>query len=122
MQAGVDQLDQTDRGSEAFYVREYQAVVRLATPCPGAGWPPRTSPGTRSCVPSGTGTTSASRQPGSAKEVTVRRAGRTVHRRVLEAAVARLLAGRGPAVAELPEAGRPGVAGRQGLHPGASHE
>ena len=55
------------------------------------------------------------RQPSAwVRKVTVRRAGRTVHRRVLEAtAVARLLAGRGPAVAE-PRGGRPGVAGRQG--------
>jgi RNA polymerase sigma factor (sigma-70 family) len=38
------------------------------------------------------------------RKVAVRRAGRAMHRRLLEArAVARLLAGRGPAVAELPE-------------------
>jgi hypothetical protein len=38
------------------------------------------------------------------RKVTVRRAGRTAHRRLLEArALARVLAGRGPAVAELPE-------------------
>ena len=90
-------------GFEAFYVREYQAVVRLAYALSGSrlvaediaqdaflrafrDWP-------------------RIRHPSAwVRKVAVRRAGRTMQRRLLEArALARLVAGRAPAVAELPE-------------------
>ena len=102
-QAGVTSGAGAREGFEAFYVREYHAVVRLAYALSGSrlaaediaqeaflrafrDWEKIRSPSAW------------------VRKVAVRRAGRTVHRRLLEArAVARLLAGRGPAVAELPE-------------------
>jgi RNA polymerase sigma factor (sigma-70 family) len=102
-QAGVTSGAGAGEGFEAFYVREYHAVVRLAYALSGSrlaaediaqeaflrafrDWEQIRSPSAW------------------VRKVAVRRAGRTVHRRLLEArAVARLLAGRGPAVAELPE-------------------
>jgi RNA polymerase sigma-70 factor, ECF subfamily len=111
VQAGIDPLDPAEHldpllepeGFEAFYLREYQAVVQLAYALSGSrlaaediaqeaflrafrDW---------ECI----------RHPsGWVRKVVVRRAGRAVHRRLLEArALARMLAGRGPAVAELPE-------------------
>jgi hypothetical protein len=87
---------------EAFYVREYHGVVRLAYALSGSrlvaediaqdvflraylDWQRIRSPAAW------------------VRKVTVRRAGRVARRRLLEArALARLLAGRGPAVAELP--------------------
>jgi RNA polymerase sigma-70 factor (ECF subfamily) len=87
---------------EAFYVREYHGIVRLAYALSGSrlvaediaqdvflraylDWP-------------------RIRRPAAwVRKVTVRRAGRAARRRLLEArALARLLARRGPAVAELP--------------------
>jgi RNA polymerase sigma-70 factor (ECF subfamily) len=87
---------------EAFYVREYHGIVRLAYALSGSrlvaediaqdvflraylDWP-------------------RIRRPAAwVRKVTVRRAGRAARRRLLEArALARLLAGRGPAVTELP--------------------
>jgi RNA polymerase sigma-70 factor (ECF subfamily) len=87
---------------EAFYVREYHGIVRLAYALSGSrlvaediaqdvflraylDWP-------------------RIRHPGAwVRKVTVRRAGRAARRRLLEArALARLLARRDPAVAELP--------------------
>jgi RNA polymerase sigma-70 factor (ECF subfamily) len=103
VQAGATRAAGGAEGFEAFYVREYHAVVRLAYALSGSrlvaediaqdaflrafhDWP-------------------RIRHPSAwVRKVAVRRAGRTVQRRLLEArAVARLVAGRGPAVAELPE-------------------
>jgi RNA polymerase sigma-70 factor, ECF subfamily len=111
VQTGVDPIDPAEalerlpepEGFEAFYLREYHAVVKLAYALSGSrlaaediaqeaflrafrDW---------ECI----------RHPsGWVRKVVVRRAGRTVHRRLLEArALGRLLAGRGPAVTQLPE-------------------
>jgi RNA polymerase sigma-70 factor (ECF subfamily) len=113
---------------EAFYVREYHGIVRLAYALSGsrlvaediAKWGPRAPMGL-SLIAAGSRGSGARgphldvflrayldwpriRRPAAwVRKVTVRWAGRAARRRLLEArALARLLAGRAPAVAELP--------------------
>jgi DNA-directed RNA polymerase specialized sigma24 family protein len=103
VQAGVDRLDPAAEGFEAFYVREYQAVVRLAYALSGSRLAAEDI--AQDAFLRAFRDWDHIRQPSAwVRKVTVRRAGWTVHRRLLEAtAVARVLAGRGPVVAELPE-------------------
>jgi RNA polymerase sigma-70 factor, ECF subfamily len=101
-EARAETDERTGERFEAFYVREYHGVVRLAYALSGShlvaediaqdvflraylDW-------------------QRIRRPAAwVRKVTVRRAGRATRRRLLEArALARLLAGRTPAVAELP--------------------
>jgi RNA polymerase sigma-70 factor, ECF subfamily len=104
--AGVDPLDPAAgaaEGFEAFYVREYQAVVRLAYALSGSRLAAEDI--AQDAFLRAFRDWDHIRQPSAwVRKVTVRRAGRTVQRRLLEArALTRLLNGRGPAVAELPE-------------------
>ena len=103
MQPGVDRLDPAAQGFEAFYVREYQAVVRIAYALSGSRLVAEDI--AQDAFLGAFRDWDQIREPSAwVRKVTVRRAGRTVHRRLLEArALTRLLAGRGPAVAELPE-------------------
>jgi RNA polymerase sigma-70 factor, ECF subfamily len=105
VQAGVDPLDPAaeSEGFEAFYLREYHAVVRLAYALSGSRLAAEDI--AQDAFLGAFRDWGHIRYPsGWVRKVAVRRARRTVHRRLLEArAVARLLAGRGPAVAELPE-------------------
>src|SRR5918993_1330215 len=89
-------------GFEAFYVREYHAVVRLAYALSGSRLAAEDI--AQDAFLRAFRDWEQIRNPSAwVRKVAVRRAGRTVHRRLLEArAVARLLAGRSPVVAELP--------------------
>jgi RNA polymerase sigma-70 factor, ECF subfamily len=107
-QAGTDPIDPLDPlaesgGFEAFYLREYHAVVQLAYALSGSRLAAEDI--AQEAFLRAFRDWEAIRHPSAwVRKVTVRRAGRTVHRRLLEArALSRLLAGRGPAVAELPE-------------------
>jgi RNA polymerase sigma-70 factor, ECF subfamily len=88
---------------EAFYLREYHAVVGLAYALSGSRLVAEDI--AQEAFLRAFDHWERIQHPSAwVRKVTVRRAGRTVHRRLLEArALARLLAGRGPAVAELPE-------------------
>jgi RNA polymerase sigma-70 factor, ECF subfamily len=90
-------------GFEAFYLREYQAVVRLAYALSGSRLAAEDI--AQEAFLRAFRDWEAIRNPSAwVRQVAVRRAGRTVHRRLLEArALARLVAGRGPAVTGLPE-------------------
>jgi RNA polymerase sigma-70 factor, ECF subfamily len=108
VQADVDSTDPLDplaesRGFEAFYLREYQAVVRLAYALSGSRLVAEDI--AQEAFLRAFRDWETIRHPSAwVRKVAVRRAGRTAHRRLLEArALARLVAGRGPAVAELPE-------------------
>jgi RNA polymerase sigma-70 factor, ECF subfamily len=105
VQAGVDPLDPAtgSEGFEAFYLREYHAVVRLAYALSGSRLVAEDI--AQEAFLRAFRDWEQIRHPSAwVRKVVVRRAGRIVRRRLLEArAVARLLAGRGPAVAELPE-------------------
>jgi Sigma-70 region 2 len=86
---------------EAFYVREYHAVVRLAYALSGSRLAAEDI--AQDAFLRAFRDWDHIRHPSAwVRKVAVRRAGRVVRRRLLEArALARLLAGRGPAVAEL---------------------
>jgi RNA polymerase sigma-70 factor (ECF subfamily) len=101
--AGVDPAAGAAEGFEAFYVREYHAVVQLAYALSGSRLAAEDI--AQDAFLRAFRDWERIRNPSAwVRKVAVRRAGRTVHRRLLEArAVARLLAGRGLAVAELPE-------------------
>jgi RNA polymerase sigma-70 factor, ECF subfamily len=108
VQAGVDPVDPVhavagSEGFEAFYLREYQAVVQLAYALSGSRLVAEDIAQETFLV--AFRDWERIRHPsGWVRKVAVRRASRTVHRRLLEArALTRLMAGRGPAVAELPE-------------------
>lgn len=103
VEAGVTPGAGVGEGFEAFYVREYHAVVRLAYALSGSRLAAEDI--AQDAFLRAFRDWDRIRNPSAwVRKVAVRRAGRTVHRRLLEArAVARLLAGRGPAVAELPE-------------------
>jgi RNA polymerase sigma-70 factor, ECF subfamily len=108
VQAETDPINPLDAlaesgGFEAFYLREYHAVVRLAYALSGSRLTAEDI--AQEAFLRAFRDWQAIRNPSAwVRKVAVRRAGRTVHRRLLEArALARLLAGRGPAVAELPE-------------------
>ena len=105
VQADVDPLDPAaeSEGFEAFYLREYQAVVGLAYALSGSRLAAEDIAQEAFLV--AFRDWGHIRRPSAwVRKVAVRRAVRTVRRRLLEArALARLLAGRGPAVAELPE-------------------
>jgi DNA-directed RNA polymerase specialized sigma24 family protein len=102
-QAGVTSGAGVDEGFEAFYVREYHAVVRLAYALSGSRLAAEDI--AQEAFLRAFQDWEQIRHPSAwVRKVAVRRAGRIVHRRLLGArALARLLAGRGPAVAELPE-------------------
>jgi RNA polymerase sigma-70 factor, ECF subfamily len=105
VQADVDPLDPAteSEGFEAFYLREYQAVVRLAYALSGSRLAAEDI--AQEAFLGAFREWDGIRNPSAwVRKVAIRRATRTVHRRLLEArALGRLLAGRGPAVAELPE-------------------
>jgi RNA polymerase sigma factor (sigma-70 family) len=108
VQAGTDPVDPLGQlaesgGFEGFYLREYHAVVRLAYALSGSRLAAEDI--AQEAFLRAFRDWEAIRNPSAwVRKVAVRRAGRTAHRRLLEArALARLLAGRGPAVAELPE-------------------
>ena len=108
MRAGTDPIDPLDSlaesgGFEAFYLREYHAVVQLAYALSGSRLAAEDI--AQEAFLRAFRDWEAIRHPSAwVRKVVVRRAGRTVHRRLLEArALARLLAGRDRAVAELPE-------------------
>jgi RNA polymerase sigma-70 factor, ECF subfamily len=103
VEAGVTPGAGAGEGFEAFYVREYHAVVRLAYALSGSRLAAEDI--AQDAFLRAFRDWDRIRNPSPwVRKVAVRRAGRTVHRRLLEArAVARLLAGRGPAVTELPE-------------------
>jgi RNA polymerase sigma-70 factor, ECF subfamily len=105
VQADIDPLDPATEsgGFEAFYLREYHAVVRLAYALSGSRLAAEDI--AQEAFLRAFRDWEAIRHPSAwVRKVTVRGAGRTAHRRFLEArALARVLAGRGPAVAELPE-------------------
>jgi RNA polymerase sigma-70 factor, ECF subfamily len=88
---------------EAFYLREYHAVVRLAYALSGSRLVAEDI--AQEAFLRAFDHWERIQHPSAwVRKVAVRRAGRTVRRRLLEArALARLVAGRGPAVAELPE-------------------
>ncbi len=116
VQADVDPLDpaSASEGFEAFYLREYHAVVQLAYALSGSRLAAEDI-AQEAFLRAFRDWQAIRNPPAWVRTVAVRRATRTMHRRLLEArALGRLLAGRGPAVAELPEQRRPGVAGRQG--------
>jgi RNA polymerase sigma-70 factor (ECF subfamily) len=88
---------------EAFYLREYSAVVRLAYALSGSRLVAEDI-AQEAFVRAFDHWERIQHPSAWVRKVAVRRAGRTVRRRLLEArALARLVAGRGPAVAELPE-------------------
>ena len=108
VQAGTDPIDPLHSlaesgGFEAFYLREYHAVVQLAYALSGSRLAAEDI--AQEAFLRAFRDWEAIRHPSAwVRKVVVRRAGRTVHRRLLEArALARLLAGRDRAVAELPE-------------------
>jgi RNA polymerase sigma-70 factor, ECF subfamily len=108
VQAGTDPIDPLDPlaesgGFEAFYLREYHAVVQLAYALSGSRLAAEDI--AQEAFLRAFRDWNHIRHPSAwVRKVAVRRAGRTARRRLLEAgALARLLAGRGPAVAELPE-------------------
>jgi RNA polymerase sigma-70 factor, ECF subfamily len=108
VQAGTDPIEPLDPlaesgGFEAFYLREYHAVVQLAYALSGSRLGAEDI--AQEAFLRAFRDWQAIHNPSAwVRKVAVRRAGRTVHRRLLEArALARLLAGRGPAVTELPE-------------------
>jgi RNA polymerase sigma-70 factor, ECF subfamily len=105
VQADVDPLDPTaeSEGFEAFYLREYHAVVRLAYALSGSRLAAEDL--AQEAFLRAFRDWEAIRQPSAwVRKVTVRRAGRTARRRLLEArALGGLLAGRPPAITELPE-------------------
>jgi RNA polymerase sigma-70 factor, ECF subfamily len=102
-QAGVASAAGGAEGFEAFYVREYHAVVRLAYALSGSRLVAEDI--AQDAFLRAFRDWHRIRHPSAwVRKVAVRRAGRTVQRRLLEArAVARLVAGRGPLVTELPE-------------------
>jgi RNA polymerase sigma factor (sigma-70 family) len=108
VQADVDPLDPLEpavgsEGFEAFYLREYAAVVRLAYALSGSRLAAEDI-AQDAFLGAFRDWEHIQHPSGWVRKVAVRRAGRTVRRRLLEAgALARMLAGRGPAVAELPE-------------------
>jgi RNA polymerase sigma-70 factor, ECF subfamily len=105
VQADVDPLDPAAHsgGFEAFYLREYHAVVQLAYALSGSRLAAEDI--AQEAFLGAFRDWEGIRHPSAwVRKVVVRRAGRTAHRWLLEAgALARLLARRGPAVAELPE-------------------
>jgi RNA polymerase sigma-70 factor, ECF subfamily len=105
VQADVDPLDPAteSEGFEAFYLREYHAVVQLAYALSGSRLAAEDI--AQEAFLRAFRDWESIRNPSAwVRKVAVRRAGRTAHRRLLEArALARVLARRGPAVAELPE-------------------
>ena len=89
--------------AEAFYLREYSAVVRLAYALSGSRLVAEDI-AQEAFLRAFDHWERIQHLSAWVRKVAVRRAGRTVRRRLLEArALARLVAGRGPAVAELPE-------------------
>ena len=88
---------------EAFYLREYSAVVRLAYALSGSRLVAEDI--AQEAFLRAFDHWERIQHPSAwVRKVAVRRAGRAVRRRLLEArALARLVTGRGPAVAELPE-------------------
>jgi RNA polymerase sigma-70 factor, ECF subfamily len=104
-EAEVDpgRAEQAPERFEAFYVREYQAVVRLAYALSGSRLAAEDI--AQDAFLRAFRDWERIRHPSAwVRKVVVRRAARIVHRRLLEAkALAWSLAGRGPAVAELPE-------------------
>jgi len=105
VQADVDPLDPTaeSEGFEAFYLREYHAVVQLAYALSGSRLAAEDLAQEAFLV--AFRDWKRIRQPSAwVRKVVVRRATRTAHRWLLEAgALARLLAGRPPAITELLE-------------------
>jgi RNA polymerase sigma-70 factor, ECF subfamily len=108
VQADVDPLDPLDataesEGFEAFYLRDYQAVVQLAYALSGSRLAAEDI--AQDAFLRAFRDWEGIRNPSAwVRKVVVRRAGRTTHRWLLEArALGRMAAGRGPAVAELPE-------------------
>jgi len=103
VEAGVAPATGGAESFEAFYVREYPAVVRLAYALSGSRLVAEDI--AQDAFLRAFHDWQRIRRPSAwVRKVAVRRAGRTVQRRLLEArALARLVAGRGPAVAELPE-------------------
>jgi RNA polymerase sigma-70 factor, ECF subfamily len=108
VQAGTDPIDPLDTlaeagGFEAFYLREYHAVVQLAYALSGSRLAAEDI--AQEAFLRAFRDWERIRHPSAwVRKVVVRGAGRTVHRRLLEArTLARVLAGRGPALAELPE-------------------
>jgi RNA polymerase sigma factor (sigma-70 family) len=105
VQADVDPLDHAtaSEGFEAFYQRDYQAVVQLAYALSGSRLAAEDI-AQEAFLRAFRDWETIRNPPAWVRKVAVRRATRTMHRRLLEArALGRLLAGRGPAVAELPE-------------------
>jgi RNA polymerase sigma factor (sigma-70 family) len=107
-QAGIDPIDPLDPltepgGFEAFYLREYHAVVQLAYALSGSRLAAEDI--AQEAFLRAFRDWERIHHPSAwVRKVVVRRAGRTVHRWLLEAgALGRLLAGRGPAITELPE-------------------
>ena len=100
---GLPEADIGAEGSEAFYLREYHAVVRLAYALSGSRLVAEDI--AQDAFLRAFRDWEQIRHPSAwVRKVAVRRAGRVVHLRLLEArALARMLAGRGPAVTELPE-------------------
>ena len=103
VEAGVAPATGGAESFEAFYVREYPAVVRLAYALSGSRLVAEDI--AQDAFLRAFHDWQRIRRPSAwVRKVAVRRAGRTVQRRLREArALARLVAGRGPAVAELPE-------------------
>jgi RNA polymerase sigma-70 factor, ECF subfamily len=108
VQADVDPLEPLGpvaerEGFEAFYLREYHAVVQLAYALSGSRLAAEDI--TQEAFLRAFRDWESIRHPSAwVRKVAVRRAGRNLHRRLLEAkALGRLLTGQGPAVAELPD-------------------
>jgi RNA polymerase sigma factor (sigma-70 family) len=105
VQADVDPLDPAtaSEGFEAFYLRDYQAVVQLAYALSGSRLAAEDI--AQEAFLRAFRDWEAIRNPSAwVRKVAVRRATRIMHRRLLEArALGRLVAGRGLAIAELPE-------------------
>src|SRR4029450_7153853 len=111
VQADVDPLDHAtaSEGFEAFYQRDYQAVVQLAYALSGSRLPPEgiaQEAFLRACRDWET----IRNPPAWVRKVTVRRATRTMHRRLLEARALGRLTGRPrPSGGRAARTRRPGV-------------
>jgi RNA polymerase sigma-70 factor (ECF subfamily) len=108
VQAGTDPIDPLDPLAEsgrfeAFYLREYHAVVQLAYALSGSRLVAEDI--AQEAFLRAFRDWDHIRHPAAwVRKVAVRRAGRTAHRRLLEArALARMLASRGLAITELPD-------------------
>ena len=117
MQAGVERLGPAAEGFEAFYVREYQAVVRLAYALSGSRLAAEDI--AQDAFLRAFRDWDHIRQPSAwVRKVTVRRAGRTRPPAGAGGGGGGPAAGRpGPGRGRAPRGGRPGVAGRQGPAP-----